>query len=405
MRIAEINIVANGSTGRIMLHIARVARDCGYEVKTFSPVLFARGAKKIQSQIPEHFSWGGVGESFFHYYAGTLLGKNGLLSKKGTAQLINELKAFNPDIIHLHNIHRYCLNLPMLFDYIKTSGAKVVWTLHDCWSFTGNCAHFVSSGCEKWKEGCYSCPQPRSYPKMYVDTSKKMYELKKKLFCGVKDMTLVTPSRWLCELTEQSFLREYPARVINNGIDLSVFKPTDGNFREKHGLLNKKIILGVAFRWSYEKGLDVMTELSKRLPDDYKIVLVGTNESVDASLPENILSIHKTENQRELAEIYTAADLFVNATREDTYPTVNMEALACGTPVLTFDIGGSAEIIDDSCGCAVKVNDVDGMEREIVRICTEKPYSAEACLERARSFDMHDRFKEYVELYKEVTDR
>ena len=237
---------------------------------------------------------------------------------------------------------------------------------------------------------------------MYVDTSKKMYELKKKWFCGVENMTIVTPSHWLKNLVEQSFLNQYPVEVINNGIDLSVFRPCESSFREKYDLGDKKVVLGVAFAWGYSKGLDIMIELSKRLPDDYRIVLVGTNDLIDSQLPDNIISIHRTENQTELAKIYTAADVFVNPTREDTYPTVNMEALACGAPVVTFKTGGSPEIPDKNCGIAVDINDVDAMGNAIIRVCTENLYSENACLERAKSFEMNDRFEEYVKLYNEV---
>ena len=239
---------------------------------------------------------------------------------------------------------------------------------------------------------------------MYLDTSKRMYELKRKWFTGVENMTLVTPSKWLSELVKQSFLKDYTVKVINNGIDLSVFKPTESDFRAKYGIDNKKIILGVSFGWGYQKGLDVFVELAKRLSDDYRIVLVGTSDATDAQLPANIISIHSTDNQTELAQIYTAANLFVNTTREDTYPTVNMEALACGTPVLTFKTGGSPECLDESCGSIVAVDDVDAMEQEIIRICTDNPYSKDSCVERAKNFDMYDRFEEYIELYKEVIE-
>lgn len=402
MRIASLNMVPYGSTGKIMLQIADEARRVGNTVKTYTPIRYFKGKKDKLPNISDHFCWGSEGEACFHYYAGALLGKNGMFSRRGTKQLIKDLEEFNPDIIHLHNLHAFCINFPMLFDYIKKNKIKVVWTLHDCWTFTGHCPHFVIAKCDKWKTECHHCPQPRVYPKMYLDTSKKMHRLKKEWFCGVENMTLVTPSEWLGDLVKQSFLKEYPVKVINNGIDLSVFKPTESDFREKYGLQDKKIILGVSFGWGYRKGLDVFVELAKRLGDDYKIVLVGTDATTDASLPDNILSIHRTNNQQELAEIYTAADLFLMPTREEVLGLVNIEALACGTPVLTFRTGGCPETIDESCGIVVEVDDVDTMEKEIIRICEDRPYSEAACLEKAKTFNMNDRFEEYVELYKEV---
>ena len=402
MRIAEINITHNGSTGKIMLQVAEVARQKGNVVKTYSPLYFSRSNKIYFPKIDEHLYWGSRVESCFHYYAGVMLGRNGMFSRRGTRQLIKELKVFKPDIIHLHNIHAFCINLPMLFNYIKKSKIKVVWTLHDCWTFTGHCPYFDIVKCDKWKTGCHHCPQPEVYPKMYIDTSKRMYKLKKKLFCGIDEMTIVTPSHWLADLVKQSFLRDYPVKVINNGIDLSVFKPTESDFKEKYCLEGKKIVLGVSFGWGYRKGLDVFVELANRLGADYKIVLVGTDANIDTALPEGILSIHRTDNQIELSKVYTAADVFVIPTREENYPTVNMEAIACGTPVVTFKTGGSPEIVDKSCGSVVEIEDVDAMEKEIIRICEERPYSAKDCLERAKSFNMNDRFEEYVELYIEV---
>ena len=275
MRVAAINIAANGSTGKIMLGIADVAEKRGHTAHTYSPIQFVRGVKESFPAIPHHTYFGSHAESFVHCYVGSFLGQNGLHSRKGTRQLIRQLEAFSPDVIHLHNLHRFCLNLPMLFWYIKQRDIAVVWTLHDCWAFTGNCAHFALAGCDRWQTGCHHCPQPRVYPKMYCDTSKRMYALKKQWFTGVRNVTLVTPSAWLKDLAAQSFLKDYPARVIHNGIDRSVFKPTVGKFREKYGLQDKKVILGVASFWNDRKGLDVFAKLAHRLPDDYRIVLVG----------------------------------------------------------------------------------------------------------------------------------
>ena len=228
-----------------------------------------------------------------------------------------------------------------------------------------------------------------------------MWKFKCNWFTGIENCIIVTPSQWLADLVKQSYLKDYPVKVINNGIDLSVFKPTESSFREKYGLTDKKVVLGVAFGWGKRKGFDVFVELASRLPDDYRIVLVGTDDNVEKLLPAKIISIHRTQNQKELAEIYTTADVFANPTREENYPTVNMESIACGTPVVTFRTGGSPEIPDETCGSVVDCDDIDAMEIEIRRICEKKPYSVEACLQRAKSFDMNDRFKEYVDLYKE----
>lgn len=405
MRIAIMNMVPYGSTGKIMFQIAQVARSEGHEVRTYSTIPYSVRKKNVQSDVPGHTVWGSFQENKIHYILGSTLGRNGCYSKQGTKQLVKKLQEFQPDILHLHNLHSFCIHFPTLFRYIKKNNIHVVWTLHDCWTFTGQCPHFDMFGCDKWKTGCHHCEQPMTYPKSRIDNSKHMYKLKKKWFTGVKDMTLVAPSKWLANLTRESFLKEYPVKVIYNGIDLSVFQPTENDFRKKYGCEDKKILLGVAFGWGKRKGLDVFLELAKRLPDDYQIVLVGTDEAVDQKLPANILSIHRTNNQQELAQIYTAADLFVNPTREETLGLVNAEAIACGTPVLTFRTGGSPEIPDDSCGAVVEKNDVDAMEKQIIRICEDEPYSKAACLKRAEQFAAADRFGEYIKLYEEICSK
>lgn len=404
MKVALINMIPWGSTGNIMMQIAEAAKKGGNEVRTFSTIPFDK-RQKAPKELPEyHISFGSFHENRIHYYLGSFLGINGCFSHCGTRQLIHLLEEFQPDIIHLHNLHKFCINLPILFRFIKKKNIRVVWTLHDCWAFTGHCPYFLMAGCDHWKTGCHHCPQPRIYPKMYLDTSRYMYKMKKKWFNGVRNMTLVTPSEWLADLVRQSYFKEYPVKVIHNGIDLRIFHPTSGNFRERYGIeRDQYIVLGVAFGWGKRKGLDVFTELAGRLDSKFQIVLVGTDVYVDHQLPDKIISIHRIQNQTELAQIYSAADLFVNPTREENYPTVNMESLACGAPVLTFRTGGSPEILDETCGSVVECDDVDALEHEVIRICTEKPYSREACVKKAQEFDMREKFEEYVKLYEDST--
>ena len=397
MRIVEINSVHYGSTGKIMLNIADCVRSHGGEIYTFSE------SRRTWKMPQGHRGFGFFLENIIHRCISVITGISGRGSIIGTQKLLNEIERFSPDVIHMHNLHGWYINIPMLFDFIRRKKIKTVWTLHDCWGFTAQCSHFVMEKCDKWKTGCHHCPRYRLYPYTWVDRTRKMWKLKKEWLTGVENLTIVTPSEWLANLVKQSFLKEYPIKVINNGIDLSLFKPTPSGFRAKYGLEDKKIILGVASGWSYRKGLDVFVELSKRLdPDTYQIVMVGTDNKVDEQLPDNIISIHRTQNQKELAEIYTAADVFLSPSREENYPTVLMEALACGTPVVTFKTGGSVEILDQTCGSIVDCDDIDAMEQEIRRVCTEHPYTVRECLERAKSFDRDARYKEYVELYKKI---
>lgn len=400
MKIAEINMLPNGSTGKIMFQIADLARDKGIEVKTFSPVIFSRQKLPSITLPPEHYIFGSVKENASHYYFGELLGRDGFFSQRGTKELICELNKFQPDIIHLHNLHNFTINMPILFEYIKKNNIQVVWTLHDCWSFTGHCPHFSMIGCDKWKTGCYKCPQPRIYPKMYIDTSKKMYKLKKELFSNIEKMILVTPSEWLANLVKQSFLKKYPIKVINNGIDINIFKPSDTNFRKTCDIAsNQFMILGVAFDWGIRKGLDIFLRLASELDDRYQIVLVGTNNDIDKKLPDNIISIHRTNDQRELANIYSAADVFVNPTREDNFPTTNLESLASGTPVITFNTGGSPESINDKCGLVVECDDFNALKNAIIKTCEKCLFTEDDCRQRAQMFNMYDKFNEYIDLF------
>lgn len=404
MRIAEINMIHVGSTGKIMFGIAETAASHGHEVYTFSPYYYQRGVEMILPEIRNHMYFGSRIESMIHYRLAEITGLPGFGSCFGTKQLIRKLKEIKPDILHLHSIHNYTVNLPMLFSYIKEERVKIIWTLHDCWAMTGKCPHFVMKNCQRWRSGCFHCPALHDYPKLYVDHVRLMWNLKRKWFTGIEKMILVTPSKWLADIVNKSYMSEYPVKVINNGIDLNLFNPvTNAGISEKYHIpQDKHIILGVAFNWDTHKGIDVFIELAERLPEDYQIVLVGTNDSTDRILPSQILSIHRTQNQKELAAIYSAADVLVNPTREDTFPTVNLEALACGLPVITFRTGGSPECIDNQCGICVECDDIDNLESNIRLACEGHIFERQACINRAALFDQMDKYSEYVKLYEKI---
>ena len=396
MKILEINQVNFGSTGHIMLQIADLATKKGHEV------ICSFYARRNKDKDKNCIYIGNKVSHNIHKKLYRKTGNNGCYSKISTWNFLRKVKKFDPDLIHIHNLHNCYINLPMLFDYIKKNNKKVVWTLHDCWSFTGQCPYFTAVGCEKWKTGCHDCEQINRYPSCSVDRTDKMWNRKKEWFTGVQNLTIVTPSQWLADLVKQSFLKDYPVKVINNGINLDVFKPTESDFRTKHNLEDKKIILGVASVWEVRKGLDVFIELSKRLDDRYKIVLVGTNDEVDKKLPEGIISIHRTSNQKELAELYTAADVFFIPTREDNFPTVNMESLACGTPVLTFNTGGSPEMVDEETGVVLMNEDIASVEQAVISMCESGKYSKEACTERAKQYDSGLKYNEYLSLFENI---
>lgn len=285
--------------------------------------------------------------------------KTGFASKKVTRELINKLQQIEPDIIHLHNIHGYYLNIELLFNYIRNNNIKVVWTLHDCWAFTGHCAYFDMVGCEKWKTGCHDCEQKKTYPSSLIkDNSYWNWEKKRSLFTNL-NITLVTPCKWLKNIVKQSFLKEYPVEVIYNGIDLNTFHPEKTDFEEKYNLQGKYVILGVASEWTERKGLKDFLKLEEMLDRiKYKIVLVGLTQKQIKELPDSIVGIERTQNVQELVGIYTRANVFFNPTYEDNFPTTNLEAIACGTPVITYNTGGSPETISEKTGVIFEKGDL-----------------------------------------------
>lgn len=398
MKVFQINGGSTGSTGTILFALQNVASRQGIYVTCASPITTTNRSGGEFVRIGSF--WG----RRLSELMARITGLAGCFSPFATARLLRTMDREGVDLIHLHTLHSSYVNLPMLFRYIKKRNIPAVWTLHDCWSFTGHCPHFMYEQCEKWKTGCTACPKYHSYPKSIFDNSRFMWKKKKEWFTGIPQATIVSPSQWLADRVGESFLKEYPRKIIPNGIDLSVFRPVSSDFRQKHNLQNKKLVLGVAYGWDDKKGLDVFIELSQKLPEGYQVVLVGTDPEVDKLLPKSILAIHRTQNRQELAEIYSAADVFVNPTREDTFPTVNLEANACGTPVVTFRTGGSPECIDENSGSVVKYNGTEALEAEIIRICTQRPYSRHACVENAARFEKGACFSRYIQLYKELAD-
>lgn len=401
MRIVQINTVyGSGSTGKIVAALYKTAEAEGYGAY----VAYGRGKRDYGLQT--FYKIGNVIDFTEHILLNFFAGKSGFGSKKVTGRLLDWLDQVKPDILHLHNLHGFYVHVGLLFDYMKRHNIAVVWTLHDCWPFTGQCAYFDYAGCDKWKEACYKCPVYRKdYPySLFKDNSVENYKTKKEVFAGVKKLTIVTPSRWLADLVKQSFLKEYPVEVIPNGINLEVFNPleqSESGIREE-----KKIVLGVANIWSRRKGLKDFLELAKILDDNYHVVLIGVNKKqksfIRMHFSKSITPIERTANQNELARWYSKATVYVNPTWEDNFPTTNMEALACGTPVISYKTGGSPECIDDGCGMIVEKGDIFGIKQGIEKLSQQYPEISERCLERAKKYDEEVRFKEYMELYEKI---
>lgn len=399
MNILSLNGASFGSTGTIMIGIMDLAKASGNNVYIACPSSKKHNIK-AKTELPS-INFSNYLYQRFQLLLTRITGFDGSFCYISTLKLIKYIKKNNIDLIHIHNIHTGLINFKLFFSFIKKEGIRVVWTLHDCWAFTGHCPYFTLAKCDKWQNGCYECKIYKEYPISYLDNSKRQWIRKNKYFNFPSDMIIVTPSQWLANNVRLSFLKSYPLKVINNGIDLNVFKPVKSNFRLKYNILEKYIVLGVAFGFDYRKGVDVFVELSQLLPKIYKIVIVGSL-GTGIKLPKSILHIPNTSNRLELAEIYSSADVFFNPTREENYPTVNMEALACGCPVVTFNTGGSPEIIDKKTGIVVPVDDVEASLKAIEDVCEKKKIKKGDCLEKAKSFDFHDRFQEYIDLYNEL---
>jgi len=402
MKVLQVNTVCGiGSTGRIAADIHKMLIEQGHE----SIVAYGRGtAHNCDNAI----KIGNNLDFYKHALKARILDKAGFGSKNTTLKFIEKVKNYSPNIIHLHDLAGYYTNIELLFNFLKEYNKPIIWTLHDCWAFTGHCAYFDYANCYKWETHCQKCPQKKSYPKSaFLDNSYNNFEKKKELFTGLKKIILVTPSQWLANLVKRSFLKEYDVKVINNGIDLDVFKPTPSDFRKKYDLKNKFIILGVASQWTRRKGLEYFIELSKMLSDQEAIVLVGLSTKQIKGLPKDIIGIIKTNSTKELAEIYTASDVFFNPTLEDNFPTTNLEALACGTPVITFSTGGSIEAIDNSTGYVVEKGDLQEVKQIIQRMEKEgKEKYSKYCITRVNKyFDKNKKFQEYIELYEKLVKR
>lgn len=395
MRVYQINVVCgSGSTGRIAADISRMLERNG----SLCRIAYGRG------QAPkglDTFKISNSPDTYLHALMTRLTDRHGLYSVRATRRLIENIREYRPDIIHLHNIHGYYVNYELLFRFLKQYGKPVVWTMHDCWAITGHCAHYDSNGCTKWQEDCAHCPHIQAYPASLRNTESTLnYERKKRLFTGLDGLTIVTPSVWLKEQIEKSFLSKADCITIPNGIDLDKFQPRKSDLRKKLGCTDKKLLLGVASVWTKNKGFEDFLKLRKLLGEEYLICMVGLNKKQLKNLPEGIIGISKTESMGEMAEYYSAADLFLNLTYEDTFPTTNIEALACGTPVVTYRTGGSPEIVGSDCGTSVEKGNIQELIKEI-EIWADKSCK-ESCRERAMGYEKDACYERYLKCYEKM---
>ncbi|WP_299435377.1 glycosyltransferase [uncultured Maribacter sp.] len=398
--LLQINTEINyASTGRIAEEIGFLAQKEGWE----SYVAFGR---KKRSSSSKTIYIGNLFETYLHVFKTRFFDTHGTGSKRATKKLINKIEEIKPNIIHLHNLHGYYLNIKYLFNYLEKKQLPVIWTLHDCWSMTGHCTHFEHIQCNKWKTECHTCPQKNVYPEsLFIDNSKKNQKLKKEYFTSLKNLTIVPVSNWLDTIVKQSFLKNKNTKVILNGVDLEIFKPVlKNNIREKNNLTGKFIILGVASVWSKNKGLNDFLELNKSLSENEKIVLIGLNKKQIKKLPTNILGIARTESKQELAEWYTEADTYVNTSVEESFGLTTAEAMSCGTPSIVYNATACPEMIVPEVGFVIPKNNIEQLLKAIKKIKKNSSKSYyEGCTQRAlKLYNKNDRYQEYINLYNQV---
>lgn len=403
MKLLQINISLNtSSTGKIVRQISKMFADDGNK----SYMAFS-GKFPENRDLDNTIRIGFKLDFYFHALITRIFDRHGFGSKRATKKLIKKIDYIEPDIIHLHNLHGYYINIEILFNYLSLKKIPIVWTMHDCWAFTGHCSHFEYVSCKKWEKACHSCPQSSSYPSsLFLDNSQENFLIKKRLFTSVQNMTIIPVSDWLDNQLRYSFLNRFKSKVIKNGIDLEVFKPSESRALIKdYNLHNKFIILGVASNWTERKGFFEFVKLRKLLNESFSIVLVGVNKKLQKMLPSGIISISKTKDQEELAMIYSCADLYLNLTFEDTYPSTNLESIACGTQVVTYKTGGSPESVNEEGGYVVKQGDIkaiknliDDMKNGILPRVSKKNLVAIA----QKNFNKENNFKHYLKLYEEI---
>lgn len=397
--LLQISIEANVcSIGRIEQQIGEMALAEGWQ----SYMTYSRGYKPGASKT---IKIGNMADVYWHVLMTRLFDRHCLHSKKATKKLVDQIKEINPDVIHIHQIHGYFLNIEILFDFLKDFGKPIVWTFHDCWAFTGHCSHFDKVGCEKWKTGCYACPLKGEYPASYSDRSKKNYKLKKELFSNIPNLHIVTVSKWLQQLVEESFFKSYDIQTIYNGVDVNVFHPRQNKVVIKNlNLEGKRILLAAATTWTEDKGLNDYYELRKVLSDEKIIVLVGLTEDKINALPAGIVGIKRTNSQDELAELYSAADITLNLSYLETFGLTTAEGMACGTPGIVYNKTASPELISPETGKIVEAGDIKAIAGAIEEILSKgKSSYSDKCRKRALDlYDKNKQYREYLELYKDI---
>lgn len=394
-----INVALNtGSTGKIVEGIGGLALSQGWDVYA------AHGARYVnQSSLKSYQVTNNAGE-ILHYIESCLFDAQGRGSRKETKRFLKVIDEIKPDVVHIHNIHGCFLNYPILFQYLREKNIPVVWTLHDCWAMTGHCVHFMRTDCEQWKTQCVKCPQKHDFPSSYLlDRCKSNYTLKKQLFTAMEKLRITTVSSWLKGVVEQSYLRKFSVVVVPNGVDTSKFVYTEGDIRERYGIGDKKLVLAVASGFEERKGIYDFVKLSKMLPKEYQLLLVGTNDNDKKALSDNVIAVTRANGVKELAAFYSAADVLLSLSYEETFGLTIIEAMSCGTPAIVYDNTAQPELITPETGLVVANGDVEGAKKAIEEVCSKgKAYYSTACREHALEYDEKKSYQKYLDLYVQI---
>lgn len=359
-KLLQINSVVNtGSTGVIVEEIGRKVMSKGWES------FIAYGRNNATNSKSNLIKVGNNYDILLHGISTRLFDNHGLCSKRATENLVGKIKEISPDVIHLHNVHGYYINYPILFSYLREWSGPVVWTLHDCWAFTGHCAYYSFAKCDKWKFKCNNCPQKKQYPSsLLFDRSEENFQKKGEIFGMLPNLTIVTVSDWLSSQVRMSFLGKYRRAVIKNGINRDIFNVS---YKELETKKNPDVfrILGVANTWDRRKGLMDFIELRKKLPNNFEITLVGLSQKQIEKLPSGIVGISRTSTQSELAKLYANSDVYINTSIEETLGMTTIEAMGCGTPAIVYESTACSEPIEPVFCKSVPPRNIDAVIKAI----------------------------------------
>ena len=398
MKVLQINAVYGfKSTGVIVKDIGNTLAHNG-DVAYFA-------YQTTNESVENGYLVGNKPDWKLHAVHSRVFGKQAYASKCATRRLLKWVDEIKPDVVHFHNLHSNYINLNLLCDHLAKKNIPTVITMHDCWYFTGKCSHYAAVKCGKWQEECGSCPLSKTeQPSLFFDSTSKVLKDRTEHLRKLPGLTLVGCSQWIANEAKKSKLGTADICVVYNGVDTEIFKPHESDIRNELGLEGKFVILGMADKWFAPQNREIVEKIIAAQDENSKIVIVGCRKEQMAyfSKFENVVPMGYVSDRHRLADVYASSDVFVNLTRADTLPTVNMESICCGTPVITFDCCGSPELVDEECGFVVREGDYIGLLEAIENI-KSKPLCFDL-YKQHQKFDKNQCYKKYLDIYKRVSE-